>query len=114
MLRLAPVVAVSVVLGAMMIAPAAAQFGSIFNDLFGEPPRPPSGVPGVPQGGPPPGGRPPGAPPQQQSPFPGPVQSRPLPPPGTAAIDPNPRIPQAPPQQRPRPPGGDSTPQPGD
>ena len=100
MRRFSPSAAIAVVFGAMMIVPAAAQFGSIFEELFGAPPRPPSGLPGgQPQGGPPQGGRPP-----QQGNFPQPpVQSRPLPPPGTAAIDPNPRIPQ-PPQQRPRPP----------
>jgi hypothetical protein len=120
MLRFTPTAILAAVLGAMMIAPAAAQFGSIFEDLFGAPPRPPSGLPGgPPQGGPPPGGQG-GRPPQQQQyppnsfPPPGGVQSRPLPPPpGTAAIDPAQRNPQA--QQRPRPPQpGDTGPQPGD
>src|SRR5437016_5745546 len=35
MLRHTPVAAVAALLGAIMIVPAAAQFGNIFNDLFG-------------------------------------------------------------------------------
>src|SRR5262245_14840447 len=99
MTRPIPAAVMAAFLGAMMIAPASAQFGSIFEDLFGAPPRPPSTVPGgapVP-GGPPPGVRPQAPPPQQPSnnfpPQQGTIQSRPLPPP-TAAVDPNPRIPQ--------------------
>jgi hypothetical protein len=128
--RRTPVAALAVVLGAILAAPAAAQFGSIFGD---PPPRPPSNVPGgrqsIPsgpqqqQGNPPPGNYPPPAnypppqgsnyPPPQSGGPPGGVQSRPLPPPpGTAAIDPAQR---PPPAQRPR--GAqpaDTSPQPGD
>jgi len=125
------------VAGAMLAAPAAAQFGSIFGD---PPPRPPQGVPGGRQPapapsriepGPPPGSYPaPGAPSggvesqPPNSPYGG-IQSRPLPPPpGAAAVEPAARTPAAQPPvtgapqaQRPR--GApaqpaDTSPQPGD
>jgi hypothetical protein len=131
MQRRTPVAASAIVLVAILAAPAAAQFGSI----FGEPPRPPSSIPGGRQGAPtppqyppqnqyppaqpnypppqsaypPPGaqpGGPPGAPP-------GGIQARPLPPPQTGAAvgDPAPRA--TPPRQRgPQP--SDTSPQPGD
>jgi hypothetical protein len=88
-----------------LVVPAAAQFGWI----FGDPPRPPSNVPG---------GRPQQPTPQpypQQPDYPPPpvnyppppdyppggaqpgVQSRPLPPPSGAALDPAPRAPLPPP-----------------
>jgi hypothetical protein len=118
--RRTPVAALAVVLGAILAAPAAAQFGSIFGD---PPPRPPSNVPGgrqsipsapqQPQSYPPQGDYvpPQGGPPQQGAP-PGAVQQRPLPPPpGSAAIDPSQR---PPPAQRPRGVPADTSPQPGD
>src|SRR5947209_3687812 len=118
------------VVGAILIAPAAAQFGAIFGD---PPPRPPSSVPGGRQSIPAPPSNPSyppqqqDYPPQQQGSYPstapggapGAVQQRPLPPPpGTAAVDPTqraPGAPGAPPQQRPRgPQPADTSPQPGD
>jgi len=131
MRRQTPAAAAFVVIGA--VAPAAAQFGSI----FGEPPRPPSSIPGGRQQMPTPPAYPPAdnyppagnsAPPSNYPPTagsPGPsggVQSRPLPPPGGAVIgdpaardpaqrDPAPRAPVA----RPRgPQPADTSPQPGD
>lgn len=106
-----------------MVAPAAAQFGWI----FGEPPRPPSNVPGgrqqmpTPQQSyPAPGDYPPDYPPPGNAApgntVPGPyggVQSRPLPPPTGAALDPAPRGP-APRQPRAVPQPADTSPQPGD
>jgi hypothetical protein len=108
----------AVLIGAILVTPAAAQFGSI----FGDPPRPPSSIPG---------GRQPPPPPQQQPTYPpvgtyppppgealpdpyGGIQSRPLPPPSGAAVGdpppraPAPRLPQATPQP------ADTSPQPGD
>jgi len=112
-------------------APAAAQFGNIFD-----PPRPPSDVPGRPpvRPNPPPQYQPPPQSPPGQSadapngsPRPGAVQSQPLPPPPGAAEPTNqqqaaPRPPQAPlpglpPEQRPlrgAPPAANTAPQPGD
>src|SRR5262249_7548867 len=131
MRRQTPAAAAFVVIGA--VAPAAAQFGSI----FGEPPRPPSSIPGGRQQMPTPPAYPPAdnyppagnsAPPRNYPPTagsPGPsggVQSRPLPPRGGAVIgdpaardpaqrDPAPRAPVA----RPRgPQPADTSPQPGD
>jgi len=121
---------------ALGVLPATAQFANPFEFLFGQPPRPPSQVPG---------GRP--APPQQvpqqqgypqdpqyqQQPYPGQarqappaggVQNQPLPPPDgtTAAADPRaPGAPMAlpglaPGQRQPRgtPQPADTSPQPGD
>ena len=127
MVRRTPVVASAIVLVAILVAPAAAQFGSI----FGEPPRPPSSIPGGRQGAP----TPPQYPSQQnypppQNPYPpqsaypppgnyppaqqGPVQSRPLAPPqgGPAVGDPAPRAPVARQPRGPQP--TDTSPQPGD
>jgi hypothetical protein len=123
--------AVFVVAGAILAAPAAAQFGSIFGD---PPPRPPQGVPGgrqpaptppLSQPGPPPGSYP--APGPQSQPPAGPyggIQQQSLPPPpGTVAVEPaarapaaQPPAPGAPPAQRPRgtPQPADTSPQPGD
>src|SRR6266705_3726938 len=101
------VIASAVALG--LVVPAAAQFGWI----FGDPPRPPSNVPGgrpqqpqqpypqQPDYPPPPSSYPPGnyPPPPDYPPGgqpPG-VQSRPLPPPSGAALDPAPRAPLPPP-----------------
>jgi hypothetical protein len=98
-------IATAVALG--LVVPAAAQFGWI----FGDPPRPPSNVPGgrpqqpVPQPYPqqpdypppanyPPANYPPDYPPGGAQPG---VQSRPLPPPSGAALDPAPREPLPPP-----------------
>lgn len=127
MQRRTPVAASAIVLVAILAAPAAAQFGSI----FGEPPRPPSAIPGGRQGAPTPpqypsqNQYPPAQPnyPPPQSAYPPPgaqpggppggVQSRPLPPPQTGAAvgDPAPRA--TPPRQRgPQP--ADTSPQPGD
>src|SRR5262245_9632945 len=115
MQRRTPVAASAIVLVAILAAPAAAQFGSI----FGEPPRPPSAIPGGRQSAPAPPSQnyppaqpnyppaqpnyppqsaypPPGA--QPQGVPPGGIQSRPLPPPQTGAVDPAPRA--TPPRQR--------------
>ncbi len=124
--RRTPVAASAIVLVATLVAPAAAQLGSI----FGEPPRPPSSIPGGRQGAPTPpqypsqnypppqNTYPPQSayPPPGNYPPPGPqggVQSRPLPPPqgGAAVGDPAPRAP-APRQRGPQP--ADTSPQPGD
>src|SRR5262245_10179251 len=129
--RRIPLAAVAIMIGA--IAPAAAQFGSI----FGEPPRPPTAVPGARQQTPPPtyppqnqypppaqNQYPPGSsypsgsyPPPANAPGPyGGVQSRPLPPPQGAPVvtDPAPRDPAArAPVARQRGPV-DTSPQPGD
>src|SRR5262245_10118518 len=130
--RRTPAAASALVLVAILVAPAAAQFGSI----FGEPPRPPSNIPGGRQGAPTPPQYPSQNqyPPQNtypppQNPYPpqsaypppggspppqGGIQSRPLPPPqgGVAVGDPAPRV-TAPPRQRgPQP--ADTSPQPGD
>jgi hypothetical protein len=101
-------IATAVALG--LVVPAAAQFGWI----FGDPPRPPSNVPGgrpqqppqqpypqQPDYPPPPANYPPAnyPPPPDYQPGgqpPG-VQSRPLPPPSGAALDPAPRAPLPPP-----------------
>src|SRR6266545_4097380 len=101
-------IATAVALG--LVVPAAAQFGWI----FGDPPRPPSNVPGgrpqqppqqpypqQPDYPPPPANYPPVnyPPPPDYQPGgqpPG-VQSRPLPPPSGAALDPAPRAPLPPP-----------------
>jgi hypothetical protein len=132
-------IAGSAALGAL---PAAAQFNP-FEALFGQPPRPPSGVPGGRQPMPPASQE--AYPDQQQypgqqqyprqSPYPGQpypgqanvppqgstgaIQTQPLPPPpgGTAAVDPFPRGPLStqPPGQRPqRGAPADTSPQPGD
>jgi len=84
-------IATAVALG--LVVPAAAQFGWI----FGDPPRPPSNVPGgrpqqpqQPDYPPPPANYPP-APDYQPGGQPPGVQSRPLPPPSGAALDPAPR-----------------------
>ena len=102
-------IATAVALG--LVVPAAAQFGWI----FGDPPRPPSNVPGgrpqqpPPQSYPrdpdypplPPGNYPPANYPPQPDYQPGGqppgVQSRPLPPPSGAALEPAPRAPLPPP-----------------
>jgi hypothetical protein len=93
---------VAAVFGAALIAPASAQFGFIFGD---PPPRPPAGVPGGRQQMPEPPYRPPNDPamyPPQTAyppappgyPLPpsgtarGSVESRPLPAPGAAALEP--------------------------
>jgi len=96
-------IATAVALG--LVVPAAAQFGWI----FGDPPRPPSNVPGgrpqqptpqpypqQPDYPPPPANYPP-APDYQPGGQPPGVQSRPLPPPSGAALDPAPRAPLPPP-----------------
>jgi hypothetical protein len=97
-------IATAVALG--LVVPAAAQFGWI----FGDPPRPPSNVPGgrpqqppqpypqQPDYPPPPANYPPANYPPDYPPGgqPG-VQSRPLPPPSGAALDPAPRAPLPPP-----------------
>jgi hypothetical protein len=131
--RRTPVAASAAILVATLVAPAAAQFGSI----FGEPPRPPSSIPGGRQGAPSPPSYPSqstypqqGAYPPPQSGYPpagnppqggqgGGVQSRPLPPPqqggppaGSAAVDPAPRAPAARQPRGPQP--ADTSPQPGD
>jgi hypothetical protein len=132
------VIAAAAALG--LVVPAAAQFGWI----FGDPPRPPSNVPGgrpqqptpqpypqQPDYPPPPANYPPSPdyPPSGAQPG---VQSRPLPPPSGAALDPAPRAPLPPgaaptnlapnpgpaPALAPRGPRGqqpaDTSPQPGD
>jgi hypothetical protein len=120
MARRTPAAAIAAVFGAILIAPAAAQFGSIFGD---SPPRPPSGVPGGGQQPVPPPSYPsnvPGsypAPPAYPAPAPGgssaAVESRPLPPPGGgAAVDPVSRGPALRPRAIPSP--ADTSPQPGD
>jgi len=103
-------IATAVALG--LVVPAAAQFGWI----FGDPPRPPSNVPGgrpqqpqqpypqqpdyppppanYPPANYPPANYPPDYPPGSAQPG---VQSRPLPPPSGAALDPAPRAPLPPP-----------------
>ena len=102
-----------------MVAPASAQFGFIFGD---PPPRPPTGVPGSRQPGPEPPPYPPGNPGDYPPPsgYPpvarggpgGAVDSRPLPAPGAAALEP---VPSArTPQSRGTPPPADAPPQPGD
>jgi hypothetical protein len=122
---------------ALGVLPAAAQFVNPFEALFGQPPRPPSQVPG---GRPPPPqqvpqqqGYPQDPQYQQQQPYPGQarqappaggVQNQPLPPPDgtTAAADPRApggpmALPGMPPGQRqPRgtPQPADTSPQPGD
>ena len=122
---------------ALGVLPATAQFVNPFEALFGQPPRPPSQVPG---GRPPPPqqvpqqqGYPQDPQYQQQQPYPGQarqappaggVQNQPLPPPDgtTAAADPRPpggsmALPGGPPGQRqPRgtPQPADTSPQPGD
>jgi len=96
-------IATAVALG--LVVPAAAQFGWI----FGDPPRPPSNVPGgrpqqppqqpypqQPDYPPPPANYPP-PPDYQPGGQPPGVQSRPLPPPSGAALDPAPRAPLPPP-----------------
>jgi hypothetical protein len=95
-------IAAAVALG--LVVPAAAQFGWI----FGDPPRPPSNVPGgrpqqpqqpypqQPDYPPPPANYPP-PPDYQPGGQPPGVQSRPLPPPPGAALDPAPRAPMQPP-----------------
>ena len=110
--------------GAMLAAPAAAQFGSIFGE---PPPRPSQSVPGGRQQFPTPAPAQP-APPPAGNPAPGGpyggIQSQPLPPPaGAAAVEPAARTAPVqppgtglPPGQRP-PRGGspaDTSPQPGD
>jgi hypothetical protein len=110
--------------GAMLAEPAAAQFGSI----FGEPPRPPQGVPGGRQQFPSSPSAPAPiqpAPPGAGSPAPGGpyggIQSQSLPPPpGAAAVEPTartaPPVTGLPPGQR-QPRGAqpaDTSPQPGD
>src|SRR3954452_5219054 len=128
-------IAIAVALGPVL--PAAAQFGWI----FGDPPRPPSNVPGgrpqqpypqQPDYPPPPANYPPAnyPPPPDYQPGgqpPG-IQSRPLPPPPGAALEPAPRAPSGPPAgaaptnltpnlgPAPRGPRGsaDTSPQPGD
>jgi hypothetical protein len=100
-------IATAVALG--LVVPAAAQFGWI----FGDPPRPPSNVPGGrPQQPPqqpyprdpdypplPPANPPANYPPPDYQPGgqPSGIQSRPLPPPPGAALDPAPRAPLPPP-----------------
>jgi hypothetical protein len=98
-------IATAVALG--LVVPAAAQFGWI----FGDPPRPPSNVPGgrpqqpqqpypqqpdypPPPANYPPANYPPDYPPGSAQPG---IQSRPLPPPSGAALDPAPRAPLPPP-----------------
>jgi hypothetical protein len=128
---------------ALGVLPATAQFVNPFEALFGQPPRPPSGVPGgrppPPQQAPQQQGYPQQGYPQdpqyqqQQQPYPGQarqappaggVQNQPLPPPDgtTAAADPRApggpmALPGGPPGQRlPRgtPQPADTSPQPGD
>src|SRR5882672_830674 len=106
----AAAIATAVALG--LVVPAAAQFGWI----FGDPPRPPSNVPGgrpqqpqqpypqqpypqqpdypPPPANYPPANYPPDYPPGSAQPG---IQSRPLPPPSGAALDPAPRAPLPPP-----------------
>ena len=129
--------AVLALAGAMLAAPAAAQFGSIFGE---PPPRPPQGVPGGRQPSPTPSRIEPGPPTagQLSSPRPpsggveaqspnspyGGIQSRPLPPPpGGAAVEQSAHGPcravrryRSAPVQRPRTPAqpADTSPQPGD
>ena len=137
--RRASVATIAAALALGSVIPAAAQFGWI----FGDPPRPPSSVPGgrpppqqqpdyppPPADYPPPAnyppapggpqGRPQGGPPSG-GPYDGGVQSRSLPPPAGGALDPAPRAPIAltPPAAQgpaPRAPRGpiDTSPQPGD
>ena len=121
---------------ALGVLPATAQFVNPFEALFGQPPRPPSGVPGgrppPPQQAPQQQGYPQDPQYQQQQPYPGQarqappaggVQNQPLPPPDgtTAAADPRApggpmALPGMPPGQRPRgtPQPADTSPQPGD
>src|SRR5215475_8659188 len=139
--RRASVAAIAAALALGLVAPAAAQFGWIFGDP--PPPRPPSTVPGGRQQMPPPPQQPdyppppanypppptnyPPAPggvqsgPPSGGPYDGGVQSRSLPPPPGAGLDPAPRGPIAltPPAAQgpaPRAPRGpiDTSPQPGD
>src|SRR5262245_53688842 len=88
--------ALAIAIGAYLIVPAAAQFGSIFGEL----PRPPGGVPGGQAPAPIPNtGR--GAPPPQQQQQQGGIQQRQLPPPGgIATTDPAPRAPLTDPAPR--------------
>ena len=109
--------------GAMLAAPAAAQFGSIFGE---PPPRPPQGVPGgrqqFPTPAPAPVQPPPANYPSPGGPYGG-IQSQPLPPPAGAAVEPaartepvQPPVTGLPPGQR-QPRGAqpaDTSPQPGD
>jgi hypothetical protein len=104
--RRTTVAAIAAAVAIGLVVPAAAQFGWI----FGDPPRPPSNVPGArpqqpypqqPDYPPPPANYPPAnyPPPPDYQPGgqpPG-VQSRPLPPPSGAALDPAPRAPLPPP-----------------
>ena len=101
------VAAIAALVALGLVVPAAAQFGWI----FGDPPRPPSNVPGgrpqqpqqpypqqpdypPPPANYPPANYPPDYPPGSAQPG---VQSRPLPPPSGAALDPAPRAPLPPP-----------------
>src|SRR5882724_3695959 len=99
------VAAIAALVALGLVVPAAAQFGWI----FGDPPRPPSNVPGgrpqqppqqpypqQPDYPPPPANYPP-PPDYQPGGQPPGVQSRPLPPPSGAALDPAPRAPLPPP-----------------
>jgi hypothetical protein len=105
--RRTTVAAIAAAVAIGLVVPAAAQFGWI----FGDPPRPPSNVPGArpqqpqqpyPQQPdyPPPANYPPAnyppAPDYQPGGQPPGVQSRPLPPPSGAALDPAPRAPLPP------------------
>src|SRR6185369_14427863 len=104
--RRTTVAAIAAAVAIGLVVPAAAQFGWI----FGDPPRPPSNAPGArpqqpypqhPDYPPPPANYPPAnyPPPPDYQPGgqpPG-VQSRPLPPPSGAALDPAPRAPLPPP-----------------
>jgi hypothetical protein len=101
--RRTTVAAIAAAVAMGLVVPAAAQFGWI----FGDPPRPPSNVPGgrpqqqpqpypqQPDYPPPPANYPPAnyppAPDYQPGGQPPGVQSRPLPPPSGAALDPAPR-----------------------
>src|SRR5215470_14461502 len=133
--RRTTVAAIAAAVAIGLVVPAAAQFGWI----FGDPPRPPSNVPGgrpqpqqpypqQPDYPPPPANYPP-PPDYQPGGQPPGVQSRSLPPPPGAALDPAPRAPLEPPPgaaptnlapnlpPAPRGPRGqpvDTSPQPGD
>ena len=105
--RRTSVAAIAALVALGLVVPAAAQFGWI----FGDPPRPPSNVPGgrpqqpqqpypqqpdypPPPANYPPANYPPDYPPGSAQPG---IQSRPLPPPSGAALDPAPRAPLPPP-----------------